>query len=181
MNNIEFGYFKKEYDGFSQFDNPIFKSPNKNIAVVGLDIGWNLGVGAILPEGCWAFGGLISNKREKRHLILAESIAHVVRMFQPSLLVVEGYAFGAKFKREDMGEVGGVIRYVLQRMNTLYAVVPPRSWQSFYATKGEKFTKERSIELAKQYLPELKKEHLADALLMARYGVMKYADLVTAG
>ena len=45
-------------------------------------------------------------------------------------VAIEGYAFGSKYEREAMGEVGGVVRLAVYRRGLPYVDIAPASWQS---------------------------------------------------
>lgn len=53
--------------------------------------------------------GASVNEQAKRWLTIANAILGICTEFKVSAAVVENYAFGSKFGREKMGEIGGVV------------------------------------------------------------------------
>lgn len=52
------------------------------------------------------------------------------------LVVIEGYAFGSKFAREQMGELGGVYRLAAYDLGLSVLIVPPTTLKKFVTGKG---------------------------------------------
>lgn len=53
------------------------------------------------------------------------------------IVAMEGYAFGAKFNREEMGEVGGVIKAMLYHHNVEPAIWQNTSWKKLVFGNGK--------------------------------------------
>lgn len=51
-------------------------------------------------------------------------------------IFVEGYAYGAKYQRESLAELGGVIRRYLYLHNLTFLVIPPNSLKLFVTGTG---------------------------------------------
>ena len=60
----------------------------------------------------------------------------LLEMEQPDLVVIEGYAFGAKAHHHALGELGGILRLALHRKEQSFLVVPPTSLKLFVTIKG---------------------------------------------
>lgn len=92
---------------------------------------------------------------------------------RPALVVIEGYAFGKQFSREQMGEVGGVVRLAIYRSGyeDRMLVVPPLMLKRF-ATGNPKAKKPEMIAAAREKAPEawIRDEHQADAFWLAKLG-----------
>lgn len=54
----------------------------------------------------------------------------------PGLFVLEGYAMGASFNREALGELGGVIKTAVRNMGWDILIVPPNTLKMYVSGKG---------------------------------------------
>lgn len=91
---------------------------------------------------------------------------------------VEGYAYGAKYQRESLAELGGVVRRHLYLQNLSFWIVPPTSLKLFVTGTGrakknfmKKCTKDK-------WGQAFKSDDVCDAYGLARLGmsVMKIRD-----
>ena len=57
------------------------------------------------------------------------TVSSVMSMYKPANVSMEGYAMGAKFNREAMGEVGGVIKLTLWGFGIDPVIWPVPSWR----------------------------------------------------
>lgn len=64
---------------------------------------------------------------------------------------IEGYAHGAKFQREAMGEVGGVVRLAVHRFRLPYVEIAPASWQKQLLGSGRVDKNMRGVQLTQRY------------------------------
>lgn len=84
---------------------------------------------------------------------------------------IEGYAYGAKYQRESLAELGGVIRRFLYLQNLSFWIIPPTSLKLFVTGTGrakknymKKCTKEKWGET-------FKSDDVCDAYGIARLGM----------
>lgn len=93
-------------------------------------------------------------------------------------IFIEGYAYGAKYQRESLAELGGVIRRYIYLASLPYWIVPPNSVKTFVTGNGrasknymKKCTKEKWGQI-------FKSDDVCDAYGMARLGmsVMKVVN-----
>lgn len=84
---------------------------------------------------------------------------------------VEGYAYGAKYQRESLAELGGVMRRYLYLAGLNFWVIPPNSLKAFVTATGrasknymKKCTKEKWGEI-------FKSDDVCDAYGLARLGM----------
>jgi crossover junction endodeoxyribonuclease RuvC len=70
---------------------------------------------------------------------------------KPALVVLEGYAHGAKFGREALGELGGVLRLALWQRGVPFRVAQPSSLKFFATGKGAAEKPEVAKGLLKAY------------------------------
>jgi Holliday junction resolvasome RuvABC endonuclease subunit len=103
--------------------------------VLGIDPSLTCTGLAIVTNGLLTDSGVIHGGDRRGAERLAHIYDGVTEWLQrlPDLddsVVVEGYAFGSKFQREAMGEVGGVVRLCVYRHGRSYSEIAPSSWQT---------------------------------------------------
>lgn len=92
----------------------------------------------------------------------------------PDLVVIEGYAFGMKYNRETMAEVGGVVRLELYENDIPFVEVPPNTLKK-YATGNGKAHKDEMIAAAiKRGNLDITKNDEADAWWLYQMGCAQY-------
>lgn len=128
------------------------------------DFTW--GAGSAIDRLCFAYD-VLTAEFARYHLR-----GDVVRV------CLEGYAYGARFQREALGELGGVTRLALAR--TIGAervtIVPPTALKKFVSGKGQA---PKDVMLLKTHLKwgvEFDSNNLADA-----YGLARIAEALETG
>lgn len=92
----------------------------------------------------------------------------------PDLVVIEGYAFGMKYNREALAEVGGVVRLAIFDFGIPFVEVPPQTLKK-YATGSGKAHKDEVIAAAvKRSGVDIKKNDEADAWWLYQMGAAHY-------
>jgi Holliday junction resolvasome RuvABC endonuclease subunit len=87
------------------------------------------------------------------------------------LIMIEGYAFGAKMQRETMGELGAVARLACHDSGVPFHVVPPNSLKLFATGKGNGPKDTVSKELYKRFSVDLHDNNQVDAAGLAIMGL----------
>lgn len=102
---------------------------------------------------------------------LEQMVDRYLRLYPPlpDLVVIEGYAYGAKQNREILGEIGGVIRRHLFRLDVRYVVVAPPTLKRF-ATGAGNADKFRMIAAAERLGAAPANHDEADAFHLRRIG-----------
>ena len=86
-------------------------------------------------------------------------------------IFVEGYAYGARYQRESLAELGGVMRRYLHLTKLNYWVIPPNSLKLFVTGTG-KATKNYMKKCTKEKWAEIfKSDDICDAYGLARLGM----------
>lgn len=81
---------------------------------------------------------------------------------------IEGYAMGAKFNREAMGELGGIVRMLLWERGVPYVNIAPNALKKFITGKGNASGKGLvMVEVYKRYQITAEDDNQADALVLA--------------
>lgn len=101
---------------------------------MGLDLslsstGWSVqeSRGAIIPK----------SKGTQRLVDISAQIMELVRFHKVNAVVIEGYAFAARSGQAfSIGELGGVVRYVLCSSNIPFAEIAPTARAKFATGKG---------------------------------------------
>lgn len=89
---------------------------------------------------------------------------------KPDIVFIEGYAFGAKFKSAQIGELGGVLKTYLFNNEIPFLILPILTIKKFTTGKGNA-DKELIIKTVKEkYGVETKNDNIADAVSIARMG-----------
>jgi len=84
---------------------------------------------------------------------------------------VEGYAYGAKYQRESLAELGGVIRRYLFLANLTFWIIPPTSLKLFVTGTG-KASKNYMKKCTKEKWGQVfKSDDVCDAYGMSRLGM----------
>lgn len=84
---------------------------------------------------------------------------------------VEGYAYGAKYQRESLAELGGVIRRYLHLAKINFWIIPPTSLKMFVTGTGrasKNYMKKRTKE---KWQETFKSDDVCDAYGMSRLGM----------
>lgn len=87
------------------------------------------------------------------------------------LLVVEGYAFGAMYNREALGEWGGVLRVLAYSAGWDLLVVPPAALKRFVLGKGVGEKNLMLREVSKRYAYDATDDDDCDAYALMQLGV----------
>lgn len=86
-------------------------------------------------------------------------------------IFVEGYAYGAKYQRESLAELGGVVRRYLHLAGLNFWVIPPTSLKYFVTGTG-KATKNYMKKCTKdKWAQSFKSDDVCDAYGMSRLGM----------
>jgi crossover junction endodeoxyribonuclease RuvC len=104
---------------------------------------------------------------------IEQRVRRLVKRHSPSLVTIEGYAMGARGRVFDIGELGGVIRLALHRMDTDFLVVPPSTLKQFATGKGNANKDKVILSMSRFALVE--DDNAADAVALALFG-RQYRD-----
>lgn len=74
--------------------------------------------------------------RVNRYDRLVSEIMQTIEATAPDRIFIEGYAFGAKMKREVLGEFGGILRWHLVTIDPQLCEVSPLGLKKFVTGKG---------------------------------------------
>lgn len=73
----------------------------------------------------------------KRLIEISESIGNLIVEFKIDAVLIEGYAFSSRNSQaHSIGELGGVVRVMLHRMDTPYIEIPPTCRAKFATGRG---------------------------------------------
>jgi len=101
-----------------------------------------MGLDLSLSSTGWSIGqekGVIAPKTTatQRLVEISESLKELITFHKVDAVVVEGYAFAARSGQAfSIGELGGVVRVMLCKMNRPFVVVPPTVRAKFATGKG---------------------------------------------
>lgn len=86
-------------------------------------------------------------------------------------LFVEGYAYGAKYQRESLAELGGVIRRYLHLAGLDFWIIPPTSLKYFVTGTGRASKNYMKKCTKDQWNMAFKSDDVCDAYGMSRLGM----------
>lgn len=86
------------------------------------------------------------------------------------LVVIEGYAYGARSQAHALGELGGVLRLCCHDLHVPYVVVPPTVLKKYVAGKGTAAKELMIREVYRRWGFEARDNNEADAYGLARFG-----------
>lgn len=95
----------------------------------------------------------------------------------PDLIVIEGYAFGAKMQREAMGELGGILRLALHHEKMPFVIVQPTCLKLFVTGKGNGPKDNMSKEIYKRFGVDLTDNNQVDAAGLAIMGLATMTEM----
>jgi Holliday junction resolvasome RuvABC endonuclease subunit len=102
---------------------------------------------------------------------LATELDACARAATPGVLMVEGYAYGAKCSREALGELGGVFRMLAYERGWTIVVVPPTVLKLYVTGKGTAPKEVMMLEVFKRWGYSAPENNAADAYALMRLGV----------
>lgn len=92
-------------------------------------------------------------------------------LYEVDLVVMEGYANGAKFGREMAGELGWAVkRSVWMATDSYPLIVPPPSLKKFVTAKGNAAKNQMLLGVYKQWNVEFSDDNQADAYALEKFG-----------
>jgi crossover junction endodeoxyribonuclease RuvC len=141
-------------------------------AIIGIDLSWsNTGLAALNQSGeVLQFRSIKTNPKDdkwKRANRIVHEILEFVDQFGTSLIAIEGYSFGSKFNRENMGEIGGIVRYNLWIHKYEFIDISPTNLKKFATGKGNA-TKEEMVSYANSKGFQCKDHNVCDAFALAK-------------
>lgn len=87
-----------------------------------------------LNTGTKAFPELYGMERAN---FIINVMKDIIENHQPNVVVLEGYSYGSKGRAVfDLGELGGIVRYVLSNLNIPFYEVPPTTLKKYISGKG---------------------------------------------
>lgn len=79
----------------------------------------------------------VNSTGPKRLIEISESIGNLIVEFKIDVAVIEGYAFSSRNSQaHSIGELGGVVRVMLYRMDIPYVEIPPTCRAKFATGRG---------------------------------------------
>lgn len=97
-------------------------------------------------------------------------------------IAIEGYSYGSKFKREEMGELGALLRVALGKIYSpdLISVVAPGSVKKFATGSGHAKKDQVMLSVYKKWGYEAASNDVADAYTLARIAHARQAGAALA-
>lgn len=111
-----------------------------------------------------------------RLIDIEDRIKHIIEMFTPDLVSIEGYAYAAQNQAHQIGELGGVIRAMLHKHNIRWIEIPPAQVKKFATGKGNAQKDFVMLNVYKKWGAEFSSNDEADAFVLAKIGqaLMEY-------
>lgn len=124
------------------------------------------------------YNGKFYGTDEERIAYIALTIMEEWRDAQPDLVLIEGYSYGSKGRAlSGLHELGGVVKHHLWAVNALWIPIAPTTNKT-YSTGNHRADKNQMLARARMMWPACPNHDVADAFLLARYGLRKYDELV---
>lgn len=115
----------------------------------------------------------VKSRGAERLCDIEQAFDQIVRPYRPLDIevFVEGYAYGAKYQRESLAELGGVMRRYLYLAKLNFWIIPPTSLKLFVTGTG-KASKNYMKKCTKEKWDQVfKSDDVCDAYGMARLGM----------
>lgn len=100
--------------------------------VLGLDLSLSApGIALVQPPeaplGWLVKVGALRDAARLTHI--GHAVHEAVEEFKPDVVAIEGYSFGSQAQAHHIGELGGVVRYLLFASNVPYVEIPVGKWR----------------------------------------------------
>jgi Holliday junction resolvasome RuvABC endonuclease subunit len=110
-----------------------------------------------------------TDTRGARLTNIASEVDHFWEKFgRPDFVAMEGYAFGSPFNREEMGEVGGVIKLTLFSRGIEPVIWPNTSWKKAVLGKGNVKKEDLKLPVFQRYGVEITDMNQVEAFCVAQ-------------
>ncbi len=114
--------------------------------------------------------------RGKRLDDISEAVATFIINFKPDFVAMEGYSFGSPYNREEMGEVGGIIKRVLYAANIEPMIWQNTSWKKVVLGKGSIKKEDLKLPLYQKYGLDISDMNQVEAFCVAMAEHLAQAD-----
>ena len=108
----------------------------------------------------------------KRLQLIAKSFHSIVTHHNPSLIVIEGYAYGNAHTLVTLVEIGTIIRHTLFSHGLSWYDVPPSKLKKFTTGKGNAKKDEMAVHVKDRWGFTSKSNDVVDAYALAQLGRM---------
>jgi Holliday junction resolvasome RuvABC endonuclease subunit len=136
-----------------------------------VSIGFDEDFGEVLREHCVPSSPKPGVSAYERLDAIGVQILEFVQLVKPTTILLEGYAHGAKFGREKMGELGGHIKWLLWREGLNPIIVPPTTLKSFVCDSGSAKKEAMMMHTLRRWGYEAANNDLCDAYGLSRLGL----------
>ena len=100
----------------------------------------------------------------------------LLKKHQPTLVAIEGYAYGATGRVFELGEVGGVVRMSLAQQEIPFVAVAPASLKQFVSGRGGANKRDMRVAILSTWDLDIDEDNKADA-----YGLAQVAKALVHG
>lgn len=102
------------------------------MTVLGLDLSLSApGIALVqppeAPQGLLVKVGKVTGA--ERLMLIGHAVRDAVMQMRPDLVAIEGYSYGSESQAHAIGELGGVVRYLLHDLCQPFMVIPPAQWR----------------------------------------------------
>ena len=109
-------------------------------------------------------------KGMERLMFIEKQIEQLLLKFKTDLYVVmEGYSYGSIGRTFELGELGGMIKMLLNKHGIPYSIVPPTVWKKEIIGKGNANKDTIKWEIEKKYGLIFKTQDETDSWCMAEH------------
>lgn len=116
--------------------------------------------------------------RGKRLDDISEAVASFIIIYKPDFIAMEGYSFGSSYNREEMGEVGGVIKRVLYAADIEPMIWQNTSWKKVALGNGKLKKEDVKVVAYKRYEVDISDSNQVEAFCVAMAEHMAQANPV---
>lgn len=140
--------------------------------VIGIDPSLNNTAYCVLWAGESIVGkiGVGSKKGVPRLLHIERTTEKLLELYQPQLIVIEGYSHASAHQAHQAGELGGILRRLFHVYGIRWVDVAPGTLKKFVTGKGNADKSMILLNVYKRWGVELKNHDEADAFGLAKLG-----------
>lgn len=115
-------------------------------------------------------------KGVERLIFIREKIKELLKKYNVSLIIMEGYSFGSRGRAVfDLGELGGMIKILGKDLNIPVITLAPGTHKKFTTGKGNTKKDMMLLEVYKKYNIELNNDNVADSVSLLKT-ILGYID-----
>lgn len=105
-----------------------------------------------------------------RILEIEDFFSEIINEAKVDAVVIEGYAYGRQQKSEMMGELGGILKRMLIKIEKTFYIIPPTQMKKFATGNGKADKTKTVVSIVRKWNPDSDNEHALESFVLALIG-----------